>query len=240
MSKPRLEPDWRDLSDPENVKSAVRTKRIDTKAAIIDVSEKLFGELGINFVSLREIARQIGQSNNNAVQYHFRGKQDLIDAILINRVKQMEKLRLPMSDKLSKIEHADLRSLLYALLYPILTIKCRDNTHVFARFLLQYSLWSGISHHPAYIWGAEDRNRVNFALQPNGLVSLVKQIQSRCKNLTESVFQNRIESLSLMFLSSVVEHDNAQKRDGAPQREYNLTSFLDMAIGALQAPCTEE
>ena len=44
-------------------------------------AEKLFGQRGIENVSLREIAAAAGHANTSAVQYHFGSKESLVQAV---------------------------------------------------------------------------------------------------------------------------------------------------------------
>jgi len=43
---------------------------------------KLFGESGVNSVSLREINRAAGAKNNSALHYHFKNKMGLVTAVI--------------------------------------------------------------------------------------------------------------------------------------------------------------
>ena len=52
---------------------------VDTREKFLLTAERLFGERGINGVSLREISRAVGQRNPSALQYHFGSR----DALLI-------------------------------------------------------------------------------------------------------------------------------------------------------------
>jgi hypothetical protein len=46
-----------------------------------------------------------------------------------------------------------------------------------------------------------------------------------------------MSALSMMFLATVVEHDNARMSDKkATPAEFDVDPILDMAVGALSAP----
>jgi len=61
-----------------------------TRELILVTAEKLFAELGIAAVSLRDIAAAAGQKNNAAVHYHFGDKENLLKEIILFRVKDIE------------------------------------------------------------------------------------------------------------------------------------------------------
>lgn len=53
-----------------------------TRLKIMRVGERLFTERGVDGVTLLEIAKEAGQKNRAAVQYHFTDRRGLVEAIL--------------------------------------------------------------------------------------------------------------------------------------------------------------
>jgi AcrR family transcriptional regulator len=97
---------------------------------LLDAAERLIAEHGFE-VPLREIAVAAGQRNNSAVNYYFRNRQDLIDAVVARRLGPMEAERQAMLDTMSAGDMADARAVLRVLVAPFLH---SDATH-YARFL---------------------------------------------------------------------------------------------------------
>src|SRR5210317_1439962 len=64
-----------------------------TREHLLDVAETLFLVQGVDHVSLRAIAREAGQKNPSALQYHFSNREGLIDAIVGRRLQQQEARR---------------------------------------------------------------------------------------------------------------------------------------------------
>jgi AcrR family transcriptional regulator len=64
-----------------------------TREAILLAAERLFAERGFG-VSLREIGAAAGQRNHSAVQYHFGGKERLINALFEHRMVPLNQRRL--------------------------------------------------------------------------------------------------------------------------------------------------
>ena len=60
-----------------------------SKDALLDAAERLIAEHGFE-VPMRDIAKAAGQRNNSAVNYHFRSRQDLVDAVVARRLLPME------------------------------------------------------------------------------------------------------------------------------------------------------
>jgi AcrR family transcriptional regulator len=99
-----------------------------SKDALLDAAERLIAEHGFE-VPLRDIAKAAGQRNNSAVNYHFRSRQDLVDAVVARRLLPMELERERMLDELDA--DADAHALMRVLVLPLLRL---ESTH-YARFL---------------------------------------------------------------------------------------------------------
>src|SRR2546428_5766096 len=69
----------------------------DTRTRILDVAEELFGEEGIERVSIRDITDQ-AKVNLAAINYHFGSKEDLIVAVFERRVVPVNEARLAALD----------------------------------------------------------------------------------------------------------------------------------------------
>ena len=73
---------------------------VDTPTRILDVAERLFGQNGLDNVSMREIVRGSGQANLSAVNYHFGSREALIGALLARRIHTINELRHQRLDEL--------------------------------------------------------------------------------------------------------------------------------------------
>jgi AcrR family transcriptional regulator len=96
----------------------------DTKSKILDVAEELFGERGLDRVSIRHITDK-AKVNLAAINYHFGSKEDLIAAVFERRVVPLNQARLGALDEVEK--HAGktgpkLEKILEALIRP--TLQC--------------------------------------------------------------------------------------------------------------------
>ena len=98
------------------------------RIAILDAAEQLIAQRGPQ-VPLRDIALAAGQRNNSAVNYYFRNRQDLIDAIVRRRLEPMERERAEMLTAVDP--DADVHALLRVLVFPFTTVE----SDYYARFL---------------------------------------------------------------------------------------------------------
>ncbi len=65
----------------------------DGAYTLLMTAERLFADEGLEAVSTRKVAREAGQKNHSALQYHFGDKEGLISAILDYRLKPINQLR---------------------------------------------------------------------------------------------------------------------------------------------------
>ena len=62
-----------------------KTNRSPAAQKMLRVAERLIAEKGIDGVSSRELAREAGQKNHSAVNYHFGSFDGLVNAIIDER-----------------------------------------------------------------------------------------------------------------------------------------------------------
>ena len=107
-----------------------------TRAALIEAAETLFGELGFEAVTTKQIGSAIGSANKTVVAYHFGSKIDLVNAIYHERFPAIEQRRgelLAEVDGGSQSE--DLEALLKVLWQPLVELTNSRGVHGHARFL---------------------------------------------------------------------------------------------------------
>jgi AcrR family transcriptional regulator len=115
-----------------------------TKEAILLTAERLFALHGLDGVSLRRIGTEAGCAMNTAVQYHFGTKEQLLEAIVLNRAQQLAQRRLHLE---RGAPSDDLRAVVEAHLLPIVELGEDDDCY-YAMFLEQLQRY-GLGDHPA-------------------------------------------------------------------------------------------
>ena len=71
---------------------------VDTKTKILDAAEWYFAEMGFYTTSLRQVTERAGV-NVASVNYHFGGKENLMDAVLKRRILPLNEVRLARLDE---------------------------------------------------------------------------------------------------------------------------------------------
>lgn len=100
---------------------------LSTRTALLRAGERLFAELGIGPTSTRAILREAGQRNESALQYHFGGREGLVDALYAERGAQVGEERERMLAELDASgDTQDVRRLCAVAVLPPVRIARRD------------------------------------------------------------------------------------------------------------------
>lgn len=111
----------------------------ETKHRMLEVAEALFGEHGVDRVSIRDIT-EAAQVNVAAVNYHFGSKEELIAAVFERRLAPLNAERLRMLDLAESSAGSQgpaVEQILEAFVHPALRC-CEQNANnnsAFARLL---------------------------------------------------------------------------------------------------------
>lgn len=104
---------------------------------LLDAAERLVAERGLD-VGLRDVAVAAGQRNNSAVQYHFGGRDGLIEAVVRRRQVTMERRRLELlAEHEASGAPDDVATLVGIMVRPMCDLPYREGATHYARFLEQ-------------------------------------------------------------------------------------------------------
>jgi AcrR family transcriptional regulator len=112
--------------------------------AIIVASERLFGQHGLDGVSLRQIVAAAGQGNSSAVQHHFGSKRGLIQAVYEMRTPRIEAARQAKLNSMWRGETVE--EILDAHLTPIIEVLSKPDRLLYARFMMRLLPLSDAEH----------------------------------------------------------------------------------------------
>lgn len=219
------------MRNPEIISEQARASSLPTKARILLAAESLFAERSVEAVSFREIAAAAGQQNTNAVQYHFKTKDRLVQAIFLFRVGQMNERRARMladAERLGLLD--DLRTLLAIVYLPYCDLVDQHGRHSYAGFLAQY-----VSRYlPAGILHAVD---IEVA-ETNVIRRLLALIRQRLRHLPEYVNARRMGMATQVFTYTLMHWDNEKQTDAAPRMPLGqlIDDAIDTAVALLCAP----
>jgi AcrR family transcriptional regulator len=208
------------------------TEKAYSKGALnlILTAERLFGERGIDNVSLRQIVTAAGQANSYAVQHSFGDKKGLIQAVYDLRAPVIDagrKRRLEAAKDQSG--NVAVSQLLAAMYMPILEDLSETSQRSYALFnsrMMQVDL----REHPF---------RLSKVPEP-GAEEIVARLRKHFVYLPEEVFHLRLRLATEFFLAGMEENRLAKqiKRNPYPDAQSFWNELLQALEALLRVPYT--
>jgi AcrR family transcriptional regulator len=200
--------------------------RTGARELLLNAAERLFGERGIEAVSLREIAAAAGQKNNSAVSYHFCDKQGLVDALIADRIAKVEQRRQFLIKKVRDLSSCEAPALFEMLWQPLLDLDANRSAHYFIQFQLAYQVQHAGSGHPIFT------NPVGHPASRKILTAL----QARFSHLSLAQFQYRLGLVAMMCWVAVASHDHViTSTNQRWSSSFSLEEIIKLAVAALTA-----
>jgi len=201
--------------------------RAITQERLLLTAERLFAQEGIDAVSMRRIAQVAEQRNISALQYHFGGRDQLIDALLTLRLSVINERREALLAALeARGEATELHGLLAALVRPLADELTEPESH-FIGFLQQlYSVRRGdniYGHLPSEL--------------TSGLSRVSAGIAACLTHLPLTVRQQRLRLMAAQLVHSMADWYYQRER-GTEVTPLALMSadLIDFLAGGLMAP----
>lgn len=208
-----------------------------TRDLLIDTAEAMFAERGIEGVALRAIGAEAGQSNSVAVQYYFKNRRGLIEAILTSRLEKVEVLRGKRLAALVETDpDPDLEALVSALQLPLLEL---NSSNTFARFLLHYltssNRWEIQTGASVSAWISDKTKK-----EDSPTLMLLDRIAAKLPDMPRHVLGARIVQCMRMLMGAVVDRENARTLNRpTPSFDILVEDQVSMIAAALRAPISE-
>ncbi|EPZ15062.1 hypothetical protein M622_17000 [Thauera terpenica 58Eu] len=199
-----------------------------TKLALMLAAERLFGDLGIDAVGLRAVSEAAGQKNNNAVQYHFGDKMNLLTSIFEFREGLFQPLRQQMLEQAeAQGRLGDLRGLLRVCFEPNFRLYRDQQGISYLKLHVAYLA----THRPRGVRHPVDYDSPNTVIFRRAIALLGQRLAF----LGERRFWLRLESAGAMFLSALIQHSARTEERNLPADEL-FEDVIEMMAAALSAP----
>jgi AcrR family transcriptional regulator len=208
---------------------------VDTREVLLETAERLYGERGINGVSLREIVREAGQRNASAAHYHFGSREGLIEAIFEKRMSAIDARRMAMLDQNPPTDSTlEVRVIAECVTRPIAEIMLTDNNGAsYIRFLTQMFLTSDFNVDEF----------VDGKYNP-GMLRCYARLEAALSDMPSSILRQRFLIIMHAGTFSLADIDTARRRradQGLPfDLERAIDNLLDTWVGAMTAPIGEK
>lgn len=195
-----------------------------TPLALIEAAERLFGQHGIESVSLRQIRMAAGAGNNSAISYHFSDREKLARAIWEYRLPQLDKARRALLEQMYRegTQH-DPQAVLRALVMPDYDLIDSSGVHRYAAFFRHALRWRE---------GTLIRNAQLDVTPASG--EALALFHALRPDVSPTLLDYRLRHGCCMFFDMIFERDCeiAAGREVMPER-----MFLDEGFAMLEAVC---
>lgn len=194
---------------------------------LLDTAERLFGEHGVDAISVRQITLAAGQSNNSAVAHHFGSKEDLLLAIFKHRSIEVDCAERRRLVALDASGDTSVRNLLGALLLPLSEDLEPKGEAIFAKFLARlHALPPEL--HPM---------NLHADIMPTAM-EIEERLRKRLSFLPSGIFNSRYRLVTGMFYSGIVERSHIMHRSDyfGLEGKVMINDLLNICAAALEAP----
>lgn len=207
-----------------------RRKRSEaTKRGLMLAAEKLIAAKGIENVTIRQIVVAAGQKNESALQYHFRNREGLIDALRRARAADVRKKRAAMLEaQLRDSPELSLRQLADLMVRPMFEL-ARTKPE-FRRYVRAFSGELALAESSALSMVEKEEGGGASGGQVGAL------LRARLPHLGEAAYRRRMDA-ALRMIAAAMSHQAGQKSAfRGLQADLFLHSLLDALVGLLGAP----
>lgn len=190
-------------------------------------AERLYGQHGLDGISLRQLAAEAGQGNNYAVQHHFGSKLGLIQAVSEMRLGPLEAERELMIQAARRDRDGSVERMLGALLMPLVTVLREQDLEHYARFTLAVMRLD--EHLHPFVKSAD--------ISPYSMKIHGRLAQS-LSHLPHDAFRRRLSLACSLFLSAASQLGGPLKltEAGYASRELYFQDVFGASVAVLKAP----
>lgn len=169
-------------------------------------AERLFGERGIDAVSLRQIVSAAGQANSSAVQHHFGTKEGLIQAVYDMRLPALDISRKSRLDAARDSNgNVSVPQLLVALYMPVVEDfdeVAQKSCSLFSSRLMQFD----INNHP----------HMSTKVPQPAYDEIIQRLASHFNYLPGEVLMVRLRLASELFFGALGEWHHLSRMTPSP------------------------
>jgi AcrR family transcriptional regulator len=195
-----------------------------TPLALIEAAERLFGQHGIENVSLRQIRLEAAAGNNSAIAYHFSDRAKLVSAIWEHRLPQLDAARRIWLNKMYAAgTQQDARAVLRVLVMPNYDLMDAHGVHRYTAFFRHALRWRE---------GEVIRNDMQDTTPASQeALSLFYALRP---DVDPALLNYRLRHATCMFFDMIFERDSAITAGRAVMAE---DMFLKEGIAMMESAC---
>lgn len=202
-----------------------------TRERLILEAEALFGERGIDGVTMRMICEAADQKFAGSVQYHFGDQLGLLYAVFDYREAQLQPQRQALLELGRETGQLDnVRFLLRILFEPNFRLYEEQGIISFMRCHAAYLA----THRPRGIEHPVDRGSASTA----AMRETMKLLEQRLSAMGPQLAAFRLECVGAMFLQGVTQYASGPEHSGMSPRQFfdDMLDMMAQAISVLPRP----
>jgi AcrR family transcriptional regulator len=196
-----------------------------TRARLLTEAERLFAEVGIYQVTVREIVDAAGQKNPSALSYHFGSREGVLDELLKRHGGPIDLHRGELMAALD--ESSPTASIIDALVRPMTERLASQSGRNYLRIVVQLSSQFSMP-------------RSENQYLPEHISWALSVLDTRPAGLSETIRKERVGAMVTLMTASLaaraVEVQN--RRNPALSGVEYTTNLTDMLVGIIEAPAS--
>ncbi len=202
-----------------------------TAKKLMLAAERLYGQHGLDGVSLRQLATAAGQANNYVVQHHFGSKLGLIQAVSEMRLPAMEAHRQSLLDAARAENDFSVARMLSCLFSPLVTVLEAQDMKDYARFTL------AVMH-----LDPEQHPFVRSTDISPASTEIRSKLSESLSHLEPDVFRRRLALSASVFLNGISELGGKLKLSpaGYASTDQYCSDVFEAALAVLTCPFATE
>jgi AcrR family transcriptional regulator len=224
----RSTPSSRPGKDEGRAPAASERTGAEGRARILDAAEELMAERGVFAVSLREINSAAGQRNASSVQYHFGGRDGLVQAVVERHMAVVDARRNALCDAIEAEGRTDdVRALVRAVVEPLAERLTTPSGRRYLRILPQLAGY----------------DEASFAMANRSLVRVGHHLAVCAADLPPRLAAERTAQVASFLLQALADHARRldEGRGRAPVgRELFVSNLVDVLVVVVSAPASPE
>jgi AcrR family transcriptional regulator len=202
-----------------------------TREQLILAGERLFAELGLDNVSLRQINVEAGQKNSSASHYHFGSKDALIRAIYEYRMESLDRRRQTMLERLPPATGTrPVVTLIECLVHPLVEeIESTEGGRQYIQFMAQ------MMSHPMLNLVTMWRDQFGASVG-----HVYYELRRTLPDIPDEVFGPRFGLMWVLVINALADRERLSETSAAVISHalpvLFVSNLVDTATGLISAP----
>ena len=203
-----------------------QARTVATRTRLMRAMEKLCAQHGVENVTVRAVVEAAGQKNASALQYHFKNREGLIDAIHKSRFAQTQgKRRELLTQCLGNNAAPSVRELCNLMVAPTFLL-CRSDAG-YRRWIKAFGAINASVRHPMI--------EEEVIEESNSILIIARLLREQLPQLGKDLFDNRYLTVVRFSGLSMSNHAKEKNAFRGPESDFFISNLVDLLTGIFTA-----